>query len=325
MRVLLISEFDPAGVLTGWRRALRTAGVDCRLVVNAVTQIPVEPDWVTGEDYKVGQEYRDFETLMTFTKSADVAVWNPAIGQPWAYSSEQVVLRDGPDHPLHTWISDALYPDVREVTVIHGSRNAQKNAEVYAAHWRGLGHKIWATTLDYAHRLSAAYAPPLVETSGLAPLRGDDDPLVIAHAPTDPDISSTDVFLRSCAATGAVADLIFQQTHEEVIRRKRKCSAGFDHLRGAPSVNTIENLSLGLVPLVGLKEEYKSLFYSVMGLPVECLFPFEDERGLMKTMRWLAEDARGTREIQLAAREWYQRSWNRGAIGRRLVKLLGEL
>lgn len=339
MKILAVAEFDPAGVLTGHREALRALGVDYRLVVRDVyAEIPVKPDWVIGAKPDIDA----FAEVYKFAHDADVLQFHPSIGQPHSYSSSAPFYDDGEADerwPGILWRSSTLFKRARRVSLFHGSRNAAANAEAYAEHWRGFRkHAIWATTLDYAHRMGAAYAPPAVcvdivgnlpigeRGSPRAPMRNDDDPLIIVQAPTDPDNCHTAVLLAAARAAGCVVDLVQGRPRLDVWRRKARAHAGFDHLRGSFSVNTVENLAIGLAPLVGLRPEYRELLGDLVPPDArDRLFPFWDEAGFGKYLRALVADPALTRRRQTQARICYDQRWRPELIGARLKKMYEAL
>lgn len=341
MKILAICEFDCAGVLAGHRRALRQLGVDYRVAARDVyrrsTGFPLMPDWTESAP---GVTLGTDPPLRAFAEDADVIQFHPSIGQPWSCRDLAPRFDDGEDERLFGIAWKDVNPRARRVSLFHGSRNAAAgdNAEAYAAHWRRRGHEIWATTADYAARMRAPLAPPAVEIRLAAPypvavlheprakLRGDDDPLVVVQAPTDPPNCHTEVFLDACRRSGAVAQLVVGRPHEEVIARKLRASAGFDHLRGAPSVNTIENLALGLAPLFALSPGAdEALMEAGMGSILEDLCLIRDEASFRKLLVDLVHNPARTRFLQEAARAWYERCWTPAAIGEKLKAMYEEL
>ncbi len=322
MKVLALAEFDPAGVLTGHRAALRALGVDYRLAVLDLYGFPVDPDWILRGPGKRG----DLEELRSFARDVDVTIFNPGIGQPWSYTDLCPTFLDGALSP--EWVD--LDPKGVHVSLFHGSRNAAANAHSYAAYWRGRGHKLWATTLDYVHWLEAEYVPPAVRDPFplQAPLRADDDPLVIAHAPTDPGNCHTSTFLEVCRNTGAVSELITGRPHEEVMRRKARCSAGFDHLRGSFSVNTIENCALGLAPMVSLRREFKASLKPSELIKVPSflsLLSIHNKEELLSFVKRLEKSPENTRSLQIKARETYKNFWTPEVVGEDIKDMLEAL
>lgn len=339
LKVLAIAEFDPAGVLSHHRRALRARGVDYRLAVRDVYAVGnfLGADWTNGEAITVVIDVRKQEVisspsgappLLEFAEAADVVQFHPSISQPRSCADLSPCFDDGPAEPLLGVAWPWVKSNARRLLLYHGSRNAHTNAELYTDYWRAKGWEIWATTADYAARMGARLAPPVVDVEGpLAPPRGDDDPLVVVQAPTDPANCQTPAFLDACRRAGAVADLVVGRPHAEVLARKRRASAGFDHLRGAPSVNTIENLATGLAPLCGVSGFAAEVLGRELGEPetVAALFPFWDEIGLRQRLRGLVRDAALTRDLQALARGWYERCWTPSAIGAKLEAMYREL
>ncbi len=316
LKVLSVCEFDPAGVLGGHRSALRAMGVDYRLAVMDIYPTGREMD----HDY---QATRHDAEVADFAEEADIIQFHPGIGQPWSYTTMAPNYKDGADWFFGSidW-SSPRFQRAKRISYFHGSRNAAKNAALYAKHWRERGHVIWASTIDYVHWMEAVYAPPIVNLTAHHPLRAklreDDEPLMIAHAPTDPQNCNTPEFIDICQRRGILYDFIFNVQHPEVLRRKVACNAGFDHLRGSFSVNTVENCLMGLVPLVGLKHEYLRTLNEEIGFH-RGLFPVETAKELGEYIVNLDEDTQLTRDKQAIAHSWALDYWSAGVLGPKLL------
>jgi hypothetical protein len=322
MKILAIAEFDAAGVLTGHREALRALGVDYRIAVidEYGYRSDLAHDWPHA-DGSIGG-------LREFAEEADILQFHPAIGQPWSSTDTSPHFHDGENEGLFG-IDWTVIP-ARRVSLFHGSRNAWANAPTYAAHWKKRGHAIWATTLDYVIAMGADYAPPAIflPPGARAPLRGNDDPLIVAHSPTDPSLCHTEEF-RAIARTmdGIVIDYMNRRPHAEVMRRKRQAHAGFDHLRGAFSVNTLENCALGLVPLVGVRADvilrlHREGFGGAnLGFQGSVLFQVRDVATLQRMLRKHVEEPAYTRSIQDCAYTWFEDCWRPEIIGARLKRM----
>lgn len=313
MRVLAVAEFDAAGVLSGHRRALRALGIDYRIAIvdRYLYRSDLEHDWPLADGSIAG--------LREFAATVDVLQFHPSIGQPWSYQTTNPRLSDDGENAGLFGIDWTVIPAVR-VSLFHGSRNAAANAERYADFWRSRDHAIWATTLDYVVRMEASYAPPALFLDGpRAPLRTDDDPLIAIQCPTDPAFCHTAEFLKVCAELGIVADVVHGKPHTEALARKRAAHVGFDHLRGAFSVNTLENCALGLAPVVGLKRAYRERLHDLTG--VTFLPILEDVGDLRTLLRRFADDPGVTRRVQEQARGWFTRHFKPELVGYRLKKL----
>jgi hypothetical protein len=225
------------------------------------------------------------------------------------------------------------------------------------------GFAVAASTIDYATELDAAYLPPLVDVgteylygaidpSGKilgtfstrqeaekafpgkgvieqpiprrARLRGDDDPLLVAHTPTDRVACSTEEFLKAAQGLGIPVRLGEGIPHSDVLRLKAECNAGFDHLRGAFSVNTLENAALGLVPLFAFNLRYADR-QDKEGLDRPQPYLIENARDLRSVMGMLAERPDMTRDVQRAARSWWETHFSAGPITKRLVQFYKSL
>jgi len=343
MRVLAISHFDPASVVLSHRNLMRAAGHDFRLaVVRAYTEKQRQADYVCErlvrrvEDVAPGiskvQVYWEkltpnLESLREFAAQADIVQFHPGIGHgdgDWASRGDLPptikdelgdVLRQLGLTPTDYRSADAV------IYFIHGSVSAWRHLDLY----RSLRQHIAVSTIDYATELDAAYLPPLVDVGDLrAPLRGDDDPLLIAHTPTDRVACSTEEFLKAAQGLGIPVRLGEGLAHGDVLKLKAECNAGFDHLRGAFSVNTLENAALGLIPLFALKESYVQRV-DREGISYPHTYLLRDANGLREAMRLFSENAVLTRAYQNSARSWWEMYFSAEPITKRLTKFYESL
>lgn len=309
MKILSIGDFDPCGVAVEHRDALRAIGFDYRMVVRATHRARAnDADWI----WRVKG---DPEELLAFAHAADVVQFHPGIGDQWSWRPEGLPLFDA---DTDTWLGDDKWPTLRwadhvegvKVFYFHGSINAWNNLEDYARRYR---HEVvWASTIDYASRLGCPLAPPIIATPpGTAPLRGDDDPLVVVHTPTAPKICATEGFLTTCRSLGIVSLIGQNLSHEETLQLKLKANVGFDHLRGCFSVNTLENAAVGLVPLVGLNPEWLPALGEMPAPPVEAIRSLTDLRDVLEFMD---DRPDWTAQLQMDAHSWYHLQWHPMAI-----------
>lgn len=355
MRVLALSFFDPASVVLSHRDLMRAQGHDFRLaVVRAYTERQRQADYVIEQlvaettQLSPGVSRKrmfferlapDLEGLQEFAASADVIQFHPGIGRgdgDWASQDRQYM------DPIQETIGvvEALGLGMRlfetrgrVVYFFHGSRAVWANLNAYKQNG-DLEGAIAASTIDYATELGAAYLPPLVYAPDTlhAPLRQDDDPLVIAHTPTDRIACSTDLFLEAARGAGAVVRLGEGISHDAVLTLKAECNAGFDHLRGAFSMNTLENAAIGLAPLAALKDAYlrrmaEEQIVDNVFRPIDLSISrggrrdyVRDAEGLGLALKQLSEDPESVRWLQRAARIWWQNHFSAAPITKRLLK-----
>lgn len=344
MRILALAAFDPASVVLSHRDLMRAAGHDFRLaVVRAYTERQRQADYVCEQLVSesrvvapgVTKKWVTFEKLAPnleelreFAKQADVIQFHPGIGQ----GSGDWASQDGPAWNVNLellLVEDALglrgvtYGGKSLVFFFHGSRATWASRDWY----KGLGHpNTAASTIDYAHEFDAAYLPPFVDVGDLrAPLRGDDDPLLIAHTPTDRAACSTEEFLAAARGLGIPVRLGEGLTHKQVLALKAECNAGFDHLRGAFSVNTLENAALGLVPIHAMRHEYNSRLLNEESIGQIPPFSVAGGEDMRRKMRRLGDRPAFTRKLQVLARSWWEEYFSAEPITKRLTKFYASL
>lgn len=349
MKILAISWFDPASVVLSHRDLMRAAGHDFRLaVVRAYTERQLQADWVAEKTMKmpVGNGYCCFAhapqafdavSLREFAQQADVIQFQPGIGRGDGDWATKATLR--PPHPMEevdrVWdafkLDSARYNRPKYVAFIHGSNATRKYLDTYRG-WLVPFH-IATSTLDYACDLDAAYLPPLVHppiVDGaplLARLRGDDEPLVIAHTPTDRTACSTEAFIKTAQESGVLYRLGEHLPHADVWTLKAQCNAGFDHLRGSFSTNTLENAALGLVPLFGLAAHYlrRGREEGILGWSGGAVLDLADLKDLSNVIQILNNDAALTRAAQESAQRWWRENFSAEPITKRLVRFYESL
>lgn len=363
MRILAISSFDPASVILSHRDLMNAAGHDFRVaVVRAYTDRQRQADYVCEQlnvrdthvrpgvvrrEASIDPLMPNLDDLRAFAEKADVIQFHPGIGQgngDWASKSGSGTF------PIHEFmaveerlkIADILsrrYRTVRRVAFFHGSVNTWTRMELYKTIFDAkpnAGATAWVratSTLEYAVEFNAAYLPPLVsppEVDGapvLARLRGDDDPLVIAHTPTDRVACSTEVFLQAAQHAGAVTLLGEGKSHRDIWALKLQAHAGFDHLRGAFSTNTLENAAVGLVPLFRLGYGDHDLMRDRFVRECECAPIRNLTSGMIpaKVLQDLSADPAYCRELQQHAHQWWKHYFSAEPITNRLVKFYGSL
>lgn len=295
MKILAVTEFPAASVNGSHRAALRSIGIDYRIATRTA-YMRCEVDWCLDVGYIDG--------MKEFAEAADLIQFHPAIGQPWSY--QDMTPRYEPVERL-PFGNITRWPDVPRIYYFHGSRNAAANIEKYREYYSGRGD-IWASTVDYAYKMQAYYAPPCFDYSQYqrAPLRTDDCPLVVCHTPTDPGNCHTDVFKAAFYNKSDVIPVFGTgKPHIHTMAMKARCHAGFDHLRGGYSVNTLENCALGLVPLCAMPKELVELAEYYGGRPLPSIWQQQIDRDtIADIVRTLAADPGLTRRYQQEAYDW---------------------
>lgn len=356
MKILALSFFDPASVVLSHRDLMRAAGHDFRLaVVRAYTQRQSQADYVSEKlavkttPFGPGVARREVtfekvpfnrEALQAFANEADIIQFHPGIGTgagDWATSGEPYGVAPEITATLNALGFQHTASCKTRVAFIHGSNSTWKHRAIYRSVLHGSFH-VAASTLDYATELDAAYLPSFVSVgTRQAPLRTADDPLIIAHTPTDRVACSTDAFIKSANAVGAVIRLGEFLPHADCLNLKAGCHVGFDHLRGSFSVNTLENAALGLVTLFGLSDRCRERLLAEGinddgavtpvdggGLQVRSR-PIQSVEELGYVLRMLERDIQLTRWFQQKARGWFLKNFNADAITQRLTRFYESL
>ena len=321
MKLLVVGEFDPCGVHLRQRKYLREAGVDYRLAVHDVYREEGHAAewWINGRTTGTP----DYDSLREFAESADIVVFLPSISQVWSH--HDTVLRT-PERDIYRPFGPIEWGKLeiagRRVACFHGSLNAAANMEAYAALYRGAGFAIAATTLDYVHGMDACYMPSIVDLLNVEPaaLREDNERLRVVHAPTNRVLCSTSAFLETVNQVGKViVTVLSDMGHEECLAVKRRGHAGYDHVRGSFSINSLENAALGLVNLVAVKERYRGWLLENYGIALP--WPrAETMDDIGEIVRALRDDAEYTRDQQSLARTWYESQWHPRTIADHVLK-----
>lgn len=335
MRVAVLGDFDPCCFALHYRTPLAALGVEIRLAVREIYW----PEGMAADWWVASPRGCDFGALRTYVYAADVVVICPAIGQPW--SSTPPFLYRGLDIGQDNDGWDIEWGRIRgrRIALFHGSNLLSAHAERYGEDYRRAGWEIGATTLDYVARMGiggdALYFPPIVEAvskGDAAPLRADRHGLRIVHSPTDQNACGTAQFTRLCSkltVLPAHADRPDRDSlsiysgipHDKMLRLKRMFHAGYDHMRGAFSINSLENTAAGLVNLVGVSPQCRGLFVSLMGhdLPWPGIATIDDLEGWLVR---LIESPAETRRYQTAGRAWFDEHWTKARIASRIADLL---
>jgi hypothetical protein len=306
---------------------MRDLGIDYRYAVRDVYRDEgLDADWIWS------RRDCDFGSLRDFAAAADVHVVCPAIGQPWSYQCNQFhAFREldefGPGSPIRF---DFMPARIRRIALFHGSYLLQPTAEQYADLYRNRGYTIAATTLDYVRRMGAVYLPPLVSLEDVvgdrayrfepARPRQDGEPLRVIHAPTNEMCQWQEVgpMIRNLGLEPGVM-VCRAAPHPVCMAYKSKAHAGYDHLRGAFSINSVENAALGLVNLVGLRAEYREWMRANGWEPPD--WPRIETAGdVHDTLLRLRDSAEETRRWQERGRRWYCDHFSPEAIAGRVAE-----
>jgi hypothetical protein len=325
VKILAVAAFDCGGVHSRHRAVLRELGVDYRMATKV--QLPGFPETLQAE-WRDGPRC-DYASLAAFAAEADVIQFHPGIGtgldDGWELSPEIVMATDADRVPFGPvdW-QDPRFRRARRIAHFYGSVATNANMAAYADMYRKRGMEIWGSMISYTVEVGATYNPQMVdlERYGAAPLRGDDDPLIVVHNPTNAAICHSAEIETVCGALGILLDYPKRYIqHEAVLQRKLGANVGFDHLRTGFSINSLENAALGLVNLVGgTAAGYAAVTKEVGAVPPWPFIPAGDVDRLRGWLRELERNPARTRTYQLAGRAYVGPGgpFHRLSLGKRL-------
>lgn len=319
MRVLYVGEFDPCGVaLRQYKWLPKASSVAVDIAVRDVFWPECrEVDWWLRSPASTAI---DRETLTAGLMGCDLLVYCPSIAYEWSTDPEAGVVPFAEDWDTTTDALPWVEPR-RKLALFHGSGNLSAHAERYAEQYRDAGWYIAATTLDYAHRMSCAFMPSIVDVgSRRAPLREDGERLRIVHCPTDTKLCSSEAFAVGANRLGIKPLIAHGQEHQLVLDGKACCHAGYDHVRGAFSINSLENAALGLANLVAVKPAYRE--WLAKHFDSEPLWPaIEDMDDVMRELERMRDSESSTRKWQELGRKWFDTCWNPALTASRVASI----
>ncbi len=319
-RVLFAHDFDPAGVMVQWREAIRRAGGTA---------------WVAGARAYVHRADFDFAPghRSDFDQTCfrpDVIVVCPGVGD----GSGGDPGRSGVEL-LPPWVEELLakWPKIPRVALFHGSLHCWPLREEYAHHWHARGFTLASTTLDYVTEMSkiapCAWLPPLVERAGaeegrMAVLHHPGRPLVVLQTPSDPIACGTQYFLNAVRMAGAIPLASWLIAHEKNLELKLRFSVGFDHFRGAFSVNALENAACGQASIFSLSAENCATMER-LGVPVPSTAIEPAQKALEEKVRYMVEHPEVVEDWQDGCLAWWSSYFDEEAIVARLEAFFGGL
>jgi len=302
-RILFAHDFDPAGVMIQWREAIRRAGGKA---------------WVAGT--------RAYSHRADFDQSCgkpDVIVICPGVGDGSGGDPGPGAVK-----LLPSWVEDLLakYPKARRVALFHGSLHCWPLWEAYARHWHDRGFTLASTTLDYVTEMSkiapCAWLPPLVERAGMAVLC-DRLPLVVLQTPSDPIACGTQDFLNAVRNAGAIPLASWLVPHAMNLELKLRFPVGFDHFRGAPSVNALENAACGQASIFSLSASNRATM-EALGVPAPSTAIEPTRDALEEKVRHMVKHPEIIEHWQDGCWGWWVRYFDEPEIVQRLEAFFGE-
>lgn len=239
MRILMLSETDPAGMGIAFTNAINQhTEHSCRLITLAEKYcFGFEKDihW-PDIDFNGGGIIREvFEEadIITFHILADE---NMKIGP---FKVKDYIK----GKPIVHWH--------------HGSPDFRANPGKYRAKYQELKRKVLVSTPDLLLGLPSAYwMPNLVPIMDplYMPTEERYEEFTVGHSPTRLALKNTAELIEAANKAGVNVDIIMNTSHVECLRRKQKCHMIFDHLQGYYGVASLEGLSMGKPVIANLSD-----------------------------------------------------------------------
>ncbi len=316
MKILSVGQFDPCCFHLRHKKYLTELGIDLRLAVERVYW-----DAGNGADYILGRADDEAQCL-EFAKQADIIQFSPVIDQEWSYQTTDPVLHGDIDERPFGDIVWSQMPGLR-VACFHGSVNALPNAELYARHFRSKAMAIAATSLNYVGAMNATYLPPIVDVAGQASRRKNEI-LKLIHSPTNRDACGTTAFLDAVKRIPVRVTVSTGKTHAETVRAKTLQHAGYDHMRGDFSINSLENAALGLANIVAVTPQNRRLLKKLHGVTLP--WPeIETLSDAAEAVNMLATNRVKTIEYQTKALSWFRDEWEPRKVAARVAAAYRKL
>lgn len=311
MRIVMITENDPAGVGSLLRQALhRHTPHECRLVTlqiryNHLYEKDLHVPWL--DDAGLAE-------LEAVLAGADVFHFH--------------MLAD--EHmPLGPFTAAQFLAGKGIVHHHHGHHVFRATPEIFQEKYRRLGRThLLVSTPDLLHKLPGArWQPNLVPQDNpryLPSPRQPDGAVRLAHSPTRKDLKNTDELLAVCQRVQAdlpqlTLDLIDDATHHECLARKQACDIAFDHMQGYYGMASLEALSMGLPTIAGLDEWNTATIRDYFGCQDLPWVPAHDEQRLEAALRRLVQDADLRAELGAASRRFMEHVWTEARLARDLA------
>lgn len=302
MRILMITENDPAGMAIAFTNAInRYSSHQCRLIT---VQDRYGIDF--GKDIHLpdihDDDYGEVEALLV---EADIIHFH--------------MLRNENSHLGPLVIRD--YTKGKKILHHHhGHPDFLINVESYNAKYRKLKRKVLVSTPDLLQITeNAVWLPNLVPIHDTAYLPRDDNslperPVKVCQAPTRKFDKHTDVFRRvlqqlEVAHPYLEPVVIERMGHLDCLRLKRKCHIVFDHMRGWFGISSLESLSQGKPVIAGLDDWNIRCIKEFTGadeLPWQ-ICRTEDQ--LYRTLNTLVQDRDARRDIGGKSRQFMETCW----------------
>ena len=320
MRVLMISENDPAGTGILFCKAVNQllGRRCCRLVTtqtryNHLFEKDLHVPWLDADG---------LAELDELLRTSDIFHFH---------------LIHDEDIPLGPFTPSAYLKGKTLVHHHHGHPDFRGNPEKYRKKYRDLGRRnLLVSTPDLLQLLpEAMWQPNLVPIHDplyLPHPEPAEGPIRIGHSPTRKDLKNTDdlqtvvaQLQKKLPAPGVELELIDDAPHVECLRRKQHCHIVFDHMQGYYGMSSLEALSQGKPTIAGLNAWCARRIQELFQCDALPWVRARNTEELTMRLRELSLDAAMRRETGASSRRFMEEYWTDERVAAFLVRFWESL
>ena len=256
MRILMLSESDPAGMGIAFTKAINQhTEHSCRLITLAEKyNFGFEKDiHVPDEIWDRKLTNDDREKYLPMISDVENLLKHSDIFHFHILSDESMEI--GPFK-----VKDFI-KGKKIVHHHHGHPDFRANPDKYRVKYQKLKRKVLVSTPDLLLGMPPAYwMPNLVPIHNplYMPTEERYEEFTIGHSPTRLSLKNTAELITAANKAGVNVDIIMNTPHKECLRRKQKCHVIFDHLQGYYGVSSLEGLSMGK-PVIAKLSDWVSI------------------------------------------------------------------
>lgn len=313
MRILIVGEFDPAGI----------AG-------NQVEAINKHTDHkATSIVHRANQAYMNSivnmysDEVRNLAEKADVLQFNCVIKEAHITSG---VIHDDHEYPYNGVHWRDYIKDKRVIFCYHGSWNLRANPEHYYKRHSEIGD-IMVASPDLLRMLKedAFFMPSIIPIwrSYYMPVEHENELPTVIHTPTNPEMKQTpvlqEVFRRFKEEDHVrFQGLIIGGPHESIMNARQESDIGFDQLYGQ-GICALEDMSVGNPTITGMDFYWRLQLKRALGCD---WLPFVNSSAekIYDDLRFLVETEEERKRIGKMSRDWMEQYWAPEILVERLIK-----